>query len=65
MTTTKPPKPRFILHLEAHPRPGGDHDGLRRLRAVLKLLLRCFGFRCTRIDYPDSQTTDKAHENKS
>jgi hypothetical protein len=26
---------------------------MRRLRAVLKLLLRCFGFRCRAIDYPE------------
>jgi hypothetical protein len=45
------PKPQFVLHLEASPR-GGDHDGMRRLRAVLKALLRCWGFRCRWIAYP-------------
>jgi hypothetical protein len=50
-------KPQFVLHLEAQPRPGGDEDGMRRLRAILKVLLRSFGFKCTRIDYPN-QTPD-------
>jgi hypothetical protein len=51
------PKPRFVLHLTALPRDNDD-DGMRRLRAVLKLLLRGFGFRCTWISYPPSGPAD-------
>lgn len=55
-------KPVFVLTLEALPRDR-DPSGMLRLRAVLKLLLRSFGFRCKRIDYPTANTTTEAdHE---
>ena len=52
--TTRPPKPTFRLTLEALPRPGGDTDGMRRLRAALKALLRNWGLKCKAIEYPTS-----------
>lgn len=47
----RPPPPTFVLTLVAQHRDQ-DPDGMRRLRAVLKLLLRTFGFRCKSISYP-------------
>jgi hypothetical protein len=54
---TRPPKPTFRLTLVAQHRDG-DANGMRRLRAVLKLLLRSFGFRCTWIEYPPASVPD-------
>jgi hypothetical protein len=43
----RPPKPTFKLVIEALPRPDGrDADGIGRLRAILKALLRGYRFRC-------------------
>jgi len=50
----RPPKPLFVLHLEAQHRHD-DANGMRRLRAILKLLLRTFGFKCHWIDYPTDE----------
>jgi hypothetical protein len=39
----QPPRPRFVLTLEAAP----DRDPVHALRALLKVALRRFGLRCT------------------
>jgi hypothetical protein len=50
MTT---PKPQFVLHLEAMPKAdGSDPSGMYRLKGALKHLLRAWGLRCKRIEYP-------------
>ncbi len=38
-------RPTYTLTLRPEPDPG-DPDGIRRLRAALKRLLRCYGLRC-------------------
>jgi len=54
ITTARKAAERYALTLRAEPR-AGDPDGTRRLRALLKRLLRGYGFRCTRIDVIDPQ----------
>jgi hypothetical protein len=49
----KPTKPTFVLTLEALPRHD-DASGMRRLRGALKSLLRAWGLRCTKLDFPDA-----------
>jgi hypothetical protein len=44
---------RFVLTLQLN-EDETDPDGYRRLRLALKRLLRCWGLRCTKIDFPDS-----------
>lgn len=51
MTASRPPKPTFVLTLEPTPR-WNDPSGMRRLRGLLKHLLRAWGMRVKRIDYP-------------
>lgn len=58
MVTERTPHPRFVLYLTALPRPGGDDNGMRRLKAILKALLRCWGFKCTWITYPPDGPAD-------
>lgn len=54
--------PRYEIVLEATSMPG-DLEGVRALRALLKRLLRAFGFRCLacrRLDPSDRKTEDSA-----
>lgn len=53
-------KPTFTLTLEAQPRPGGDHDGTRRLRALLKYALRVLGLKALKAERSEREpTTDQ------
>jgi len=47
--TTKPPEKIYRLRLRAID-PDHDDDDIRHLRAVLKILLRRFRFRCIELE---------------
>jgi hypothetical protein len=56
---TKPQ--RFVLTLQPS-KDETDPEGYRRLRMALKKLLRCWGLRCVRIDYPDFVAESKSQD---
>lgn len=52
MANPRPPKPpAVVLHLQPSYRDD-DPEGNRRLRAILKLMLRGYGFRLTKLECP-------------
>jgi len=56
------PEPRTItLILRPMPDPLGWRTPTYRLKQVLKVLLRSFGFRCIRIDYPEDDLDNQSH----
>ncbi len=60
--TTRTPRPRFLVTLEAPPTPG-DPDGTRRLRRWLKQSWRGYTLRCVSIaPIGGKPGTDQTHK---
>ena len=57
-------RPRFKLTLEAVPRHD-DADGIRRLRAALKALLRSYGLRCVDVCEAPKPNAENAGDEKN
>lgn len=52
MAEGKPKPERFIITVEAIPWKADDRPAIYRLRALLKTLIRGYGFRCVELQEP-------------